>query len=325
VSTPRRRSVEAHGTSTRVGDAAELASLDRACSAPGRCRPGLDRPRLGQVEHRPPQGRRRRGRAVQDGAEPAREGAAPSLNFVDPNPNVDWDTLPFAVNTELRPWPSRPATCAAGASVPSGSAARTSTSCSRSTCPVGTARPRASFAAASPADRAQRPPHPHQPATTTPTARGSRCPPPPRSEGVVPGAARGPRWPRRRRPRLGQLQRCPAEAAAGTPPAPTAPDPALADAAVRVAIDYADAADLAAKLDQARSRRSPADNPGMWRMLRSQGIFVGRGPAPKVAFLYTGQGSQYVNMLKSLRADEPIVKATFDEADRVMTPLLGRR
>ena len=39
----------------------------------------------------------------------------------------------------------------------------------------------------------------------------------------------------------------------------------------------------------------------MWRMLRSQGVFVGRGPAPKVAFLYTGQGSQYANMLRSLR------------------------
>ena len=29
-------------------------------------------------------------------------------------------------------------------------------------------------------------------------------------------------------------------------------------------------------------------------------------------------------MLKSLAAEEPLVKATFDEADRVMTPLLGR-
>ena len=62
----------------------------------------------------------------------------------------------------------------------------------------------------------------------------------------------------------------------------------------------------------------------MWKMLRAQGVFVGRGPAPKVAFLYTGQGSQYVNMLKDLRAAEPIVAETFDEADRIMTPLLGR-
>ena len=62
----------------------------------------------------------------------------------------------------------------------------------------------------------------------------------------------------------------------------------------------------------------------MFRMLRQQGVFLGRGPAPKVAFLYTGQGSQYVNMLQELAADEPIVRDTFAEADQVMTPLLGR-
>src|SRR5208283_6178467 len=44
----------------------------------------------------------------------------------------------------------------------------------------------------------------------------------------------------------------------------------------------------------------------------------------KVAFLYTGQGSQYVNMLRSLRAAEPIVARTFEEADGVMTPILGK-
>ncbi len=56
----------------------------------------------------------------------------------------------------------------------------------------------------------------------------------------------------------------------------------------------------------------------MWRALRAQGIFRGAGPAPKVAFLYTGQGSQYVNMLDELRQLEPIVAETFAEADRVM-------
>ena len=32
----------------------------------------------------------------------------PSLNFRDPNPNVDWDRSPFRVNTELREWPTPP-------------------------------------------------------------------------------------------------------------------------------------------------------------------------------------------------------------------------
>ena len=56
---------------------------------------------------------------------------------------------------------------------------------------------------------------------------------------------------------------------------------------------------------QGRPRRVKAfalGQPGrVWKLLRAQGVFVGRGPAPKVAFLYTGQGSQYVNMLKTLR------------------------
>ena len=41
-----------------------------------------------------------------------------------------------------------------------------------------------------------------------------------------------------------------------------------------------------------------ANQPALWKALRAQGIFRGHGPAPKVAFLYTGQGSQYVNMLR---------------------------
>ncbi len=43
-----------------------------------------------------------------------------------------------------------------------------------------------------------------------------------------------------------------------------------------------------------------------------------------MAFLYPGQGSQYVNMLQPLRASEPIVTETFAEADRIMTPFLGK-
>ena len=43
-----------------------------------------------------------------------------------------------------------------------------------------------------------------------------------------------------------------------------------------------------------------------------------------MAFLFAGQGSQYVNMLKELKASEPIVAETYAEADSVMRPLLGK-
>ena len=76
------------------------------------------------------------------------------------------------------------------------------------------------------------------------------------------------------------------------------------------------AAELAARAAKA-IKALVADDPAMWRMLRAQGVFVGQGAPGKVAFLYPGQGSQYVNMLRDMRGREPIVAATFAEADRV--------
>ncbi len=105
--------------------------------------------------------------------------------------------------------------------------------------------------------------------------------------------------------------------------APAAPAEADLRAPERLAIDYADARELAEKAGNALKALA-ANQPAMWKALRAQGIFRGRGPAAKVAFLYPGQGSQYVNMLKPLRAVEPIVAETFVEADRIMTPLLGK-
>ena len=104
---------------------------------------------------------------------------------------------------------------------------------------------------------------------------------------------------------------------------PAAPAEADLRAPQRLAIDYLDAADLADKSAKALKALA-ANQPAVWKALRAQGIFRGQGPAPKVAFLYTGQGSQYVNMLRPLYTAEPIVSETFAEADRVMTPLLGK-
>ncbi len=113
------------------------------------------------------------------------------------------------------------------------------------------------------------------------------------------------------------------EAKAGRAPAPTAPAEADLRAPERLAIDYANAAELAEKARTALKALT-ASQPAIWKALRAQGVFRGHGPAPKVAFLYPGQGSQYVNMLEPLRAAEPIVAEIFAEADRVMTPLLGK-
>ena len=113
------------------------------------------------------------------------------------------------------------------------------------------------------------------------------------------------------------------EAAAGNAPAPAAPAESDLKAPERLVIDYVDAADLADKSGKAL-KALKANQAPIWKALRPQGIFRGRGPAPKVAFLYTGQGSQYVNMIAPLRAAEPLVAELFVEADRIMTPMLGK-
>jgi len=112
-------------------------------------------------------------------------------------------------------------------------------------------------------------------------------------------------------------------AQAGNAPAPAAPAESDLRAAERLAIDYADDADLATKCGIAL-KAFKANQVAFWKALRAQGIFRGHGPAPKVAFLYTGQGSQYVNMLRGIRKTEPIITETFAEADRIMTPMLGK-
>jgi len=99
--------IEAHGTSTRVGDATELASLGEVFGAsgamPGSIALGSVKSNIGHLK--------------------AAAGAAglfkmvmqlhekqlvPSLHFNDPNPNVDWAHTPFRVNTELTEWPADP-------------------------------------------------------------------------------------------------------------------------------------------------------------------------------------------------------------------------
>jgi len=122
---------------------------------------------------------------------------------------------------------------------------------------------------------------------------------------------------------LERLRAVEKEAAAGHTANPAAPAESDLRAEYRIAIDCGDAAELKEKASAALKALA-LNQPAAWKALRAQGIFRGHGAAPKVAFLYPGQGSQYVNMLKPLCAIEPIVAETFAEADRVMTPLLGK-
>jgi acyl transferase domain-containing protein len=363
--------IEAHGTSTRVGDAVELESLTAVMPEgiePGSIALGSVKSNIGHLKGAAgPAGLFKLVMSLNE------KVLAPSLHFGRPNPNVDWAASPFGVNTGLREWPAprggvrRGGVSAfgfggtnfhavveeyvpgryrdgarrsfAGADVPAAGTGAAAT-------PAGVP--------ATPADAGGGPP----PAAGTHRPAGIHHTPPAGHHVTPAGFA----WPHNGRQGNGQagngqagggggasavavlkeplrgalvvggateaevaatLARAAERAAAGEAPPPRPPDPSLASAGVRVAIDYAGAADLAGKAGSAVQALTGGPQ-ALRTMLRARGVFIGHGPPGKAAFLYTGQGSQYVNMLARLRETEPIVARTFDEADEIMTPLLGR-
>src|SRR6516165_7203510 len=99
--------IEAHGTSTRVGDASELESLSYVFRpgelAPGSIALGSVKSNIGHLKGAAGSaGLFKQVMALHEKVLP------PSLNFRDPNPNVDWASSPFKVNGELRDWPEPP-------------------------------------------------------------------------------------------------------------------------------------------------------------------------------------------------------------------------
>ncbi len=156
----------------------------------------------------------------------------------------------------------------------------------------------------------------HPAPVAAPTAQAAHSAKPPLRGALVIGAAT-------KAELASRLSAVNSAAQAGRAPAPSAPKEAELKAAERIAIDYGAAAELADRSAKALNALA-ADQPLLWKALRSQGVFRGSGAPGKIAFLYTGQGSQYVNMMKSFRAAEPLVAETFAEADRVLSHLLGK-
>ncbi len=109
----------------------------------------------------------------------------------------------------------------------------------------------------------------------------------------------------------------------GNLPEPGVPDQSQLRKNERLAIDFEDADELVKRCEKAVSAMQ-SDQPGTWNALQAHGIYRGSGRPGKVAFMFPGQGSQYVNMIRDLREVEPIVRNTFEEADQILTPILGK-
>ena len=307
--------VEGHGTSTRVGDVVEVQSLaevlGNANLATGSVALGSVKSNIGHLKGAAgAAGLLKTVLALRDKVLP------PSVHCEHPNPDIDFAHSPLYVNTSLKPW-----------TVPDSGIRRAGVSAfgfggtnfhavleeyiphrlngnGKKSFAVGAVPSATTSGVTAMAERASS--EALAEASYKAPLRGALVIGAPSAEKLT--------------DRLQAIQK---DAEAGHAPAPAPPQESDLRAPERLAIDYAEAKDLAEKCSKAL-RALEANQPPTWKALRAQGIFRGTGPAPKVAFLYTGQGSQYVNMLRDLRAAEPIVAETFAEADRVMTPLLGK-
>ena len=292
--------IEGHGTSTRVGDVVEVQCLTEAFVpfgfAPGSLPLGSVKSNIGHLKGAAgAAGILKTVYALRDRVLP------PSLGFERPNPNIDFSRSPFFVNTELRPWEAG-----------EGQVRRAGVSAFG----FGGTNFHAVLEEYIPGQALDR----EAPAIAV--ARELRSATDRRSE----------KLPLRGALVLGgdtatdleaRLREVLAKAESGEVPEIQAPAEADLRAPVRLAIDYGDGAELIKKAGRALSTLQ-SGKPETWKALRGRGIFLGAGKPSKVAMLFTGQGSQYLNMLRQLASDEPVVAETFREADEVMRPLLGR-
>ncbi len=109
----------------------------------------------------------------------------------------------------------------------------------------------------------------------------------------------------------------------GSLPPTILPDAQALSFPERLVIDYGDIDEFLKRAEKAL-KGFESNTTAMWQALTAQGVYYGNKTPGKIAFLFPGQGSQYVNMLKEFRAIEPVVDEVFVEADRVMSPLLGK-
>jgi acyl transferase domain-containing protein/NAD(P)-dependent dehydrogenase (short-subunit alcohol dehydrogenase family) len=299
--------IEAHGTSTRVGDAAEAESLRTVfdCAPRGAIALGSVKSNFGHLK-----GGAGAAGLLKTVLALDTQLLPPTLHVDPPNPNLDLVHSPFYLNHELREWP-RPASYPrrAGASA-FGFGGTNFHAVLEEYIPGMLPTEEGRYYAGVSLERGDKvsdQQHVSQKGSGKPPVRGIL--------GLGAETVAGLKE---------QLATTLQRAGSGWLPERLIPDAAVIHAQERLVLDFGDQNELLDRLGKAQKALA-SDNPAAWKALQAQGIFRGSGPQPgKIAFLFTGQGSQYLNMGRELAAIDPVVSEVFAEADRVMTPILGK-
>ncbi|HAL17456.1 MAG TPA: beta-ketoacyl synthase [Anaerolineaceae bacterium] len=314
--------IEAHGTSTRVGDVTEVNSLNAVFGnfglPVGKVALGSVKSNVGHLKSAAgAAGLFKVVMALYDKVLP------PSANFHRPNPNIAFDQIPFFVNTSLRQW-DKPEGEIRRAGVSSFGFGGTNFHVVVEEWVPGLLTTESKTFTV-PQMVAQIPAV--QPATVAPSFSASAIAP-----ASVHTHATTAVQPYRGLLFLGaetaeelvfKLTSALQAARSGQLPPRQLPSADALARPERIVIDYENAAELVSRGEKAlKAFETNAANG--WQAMTAQGVFRGSGAPGKLAFLFPGQGSQYVNMLKDLCEVEPVVADTFKEADEIMTPILGR-
>ncbi|KAA3659002.1 MAG: acyltransferase domain-containing protein [Chloroflexi bacterium] len=300
--------VEAHGTSTRVGDVVEVESLNKIFGAAPKHSIGLGsaKSNIGHLK--------------------AGAGAAgmlkatmalhhkilpPTLNAETPNPNIDFSNSPFQLVHEPQEWKKQngtPRRC--GVSAYGFGGTNFHLVMEEYVPGMLTNKQKKEAITAEQGGKV------NGTSVAVSTQIPSTTPKPVR--GILALGANNPTELK------DKLDRTLARVQTGWTPQQEVPKTAVLQAPERLIIDFNDHDELKDRIQKAQKLMG-FDNDKAWKAVQAQGIFRGRGkPDGKVAFLFPGQGSQYPNMGRELADKYPIVAEVFAEADKIMTPILGK-
>ena len=303
--------IEAHGTSTRVGDVVETQSLNEVFGKfglpPRSIAMGSVKSNIGHLKSAAgAAGILKVVYALYEKVLP------PSVNFHKPNPNIDFDHIPFYVNTETRAWENAPGEIRRAGVSSFGFGGTNFHMVLEEWVPgLLTSETKVFAVPERKATQAESP----VPQLVSDSVAGSSLPKPYR--GIVFLGGENSQQIKE------QLSTLLENARQGKAPASQLPDAAAVAKTERLVIDYSSVEELISRGEKAL-KTLENEAPNAWQALTAQGVYRGSGQAGKVAFMFPGQGSQYVNMLKDLCEVEPLVADTFKEADAIMTPILGR-